>query len=186
MNLLRYYFEIGGEHFDVNAFSDTALKNGLPSGRIRTINNIKLLTNNLTKTLSIRKIFSGIVGTDCEKYVVWSTPIVNYVTDRELYLANLDLGMTTEAAQVWLKEEIVLLEFLDALKNQLPNIEKYCSSSFFSCLKLIYGYDETDSPGGGHHYSQSLLKKLSDLSADLSSDSESFELHFLRIKSDQA
>lgn len=176
MNLLRYYFTVGGETFDAESFSLAAIKNGFEGSKTRICNTTKKLTRWSTGKIHEVKILSGISGTSGDSYATWETARVDYATDRDVYLRN--LGMTTEHAQVWLREEEALVKFLRLVKDRLPPVTGFCKGDCFSLLKLIYGYDEADDPGGGHHYSEVLMRSLCDLNAGLSTDSEPFELHF--------
>lgn len=180
MNLLRYYFKVGGETFDAETFSLAAIKNGFEGGISRITNNTKKLTRWPTGKTREVKILSGISGASGDSYATWETARVDYATDRDVYLAKRNLGLTSERAQVWLREEEAILRFLRVVKDQLPPVADFCKGEFFLILKLVYGYDEADDPGCGHHYSEVLMKDLCDLNAGLSTDSEPFELHFLR------
>lgn len=179
MNLLRYYFMVGGGDFDVEKFSLAALENGFEGGKSRITRTTKRLTYQNGSTIE-RKIFSGVTGTNGDSFTTWQTALVEYATDRDIYLA--DLGLTTETMQTWLREEAEILKFLNIISDRLPHVANYCQGSYFLLLKLIYGYGEEDGPGGGFHYSEVLMQKLCELKAGLSSDSESFEMHFNRIE----
>jgi hypothetical protein len=180
MNLLRYYFKVGGETFDVEGFSLAAIKNGFEGGRSHFINNTKKLTRWPTGETREVKILSGISGTSGAGFATWGTALVEYATDRDVYLQ--DLGMTSEHAQVWLREEEALVKFLRLVKDRLPRVQDFCTGECFSLLILIYGYDEADDPGGGQHYSEVLMRSLCELNAGISTDSEPFELHFERLR----
>ena len=182
MNLLRYYFEVGGEKFDAEEFSHAAIGNGFAGGISRLRSNTKKLKRMSTGKDVDRKILSGVSGTHGDSFASWQTDLVNYAVDRESYLAKRDLGLTTEWAQIWLREEEAILKSLDLIGERLPSVASFCEGDFFLLLKLIYGYDDADAPGGGHHYSQKLMKRLGELNAGLSTDSEPFELHFSRLQ----
>lgn len=184
MSLLRYYFMVGGEKFDAKEFSLAAIKNGFEGGISRITNNTKKLNRGFTGKIVEVKILSGITGTNGDSYASWQTALVDYAVDRDVYLAKQNLGMTTEAVQVWLREEEAVLRFLGLVKEKLPPVTDFCKGECFSLLKLIYGYDEADAPGGGVHYSEVLMRSLCGLNAGLSTDSEPFELHFKRRKSE--
>lgn len=183
MNLLRYYFQVGGEKFDANKFSLAASKNGLAQGIIQTTSNVKKLKKHGASgkvEITEVNILTGLTGTGGDSFAHWSSAHIDYAIDRDIYLANQSLGLSTEAAQLWLKEEAALLAFLRLIKERLPQVSEFCDGEFFLLLKIIYGYDEADCPIGGHHYSEALVKNLCDLNAGLSTDSEPFELHFSR------
>ena len=183
MNLLRYYFHVGGDKFDVERFSIATVSNGLEQGTVGTTSNIKKLKRRGTSgdiELVEIKILPGLTGTNGDYFTHWSSAHVDYATDKDQYIANHSLGLSTDAAQLWHKEETALLVFLHLIKERLPKVSDFCDGDFFLLLKLIYGYDEADGPGGGFHYSEALMKNLCDLNAGLSTDSEPFELHFSR------
>ncbi len=186
MNLLRYYFQVGGEKFDAENFSLAAVKNGLEQGTVQTTSNIKKLkrrgTNGDVDIVEV-KILPGLTGTNGDAFTHWSSAQIDYATDKDQYLANHSLGLSTDAAQLWLREESTLLSFLRLIKERLPQVSDFCDGEFFLLIKLIYGYDEADGPGGGFHYSEVLMRSLCDLNAGLSTDSEPFELHFSRRSS---
>lgn len=182
MSLLRYYFMVGGDHFDADGFSEMASKCGFEFGRKRTVSNIKKLQRTDKIQTADKAICSGIRGTSGSQFSTWQTAIVDFACDRGDYLASRNLGMSTEAAQVWLVEERALLMFLKFVKKNLPVVGDFCKSDFFLLLKLVYGYDEEDDPGGGYHYSEALMGALSALDAGLSIDSEPFDLHFDRLQ----
>jgi len=182
MSLLRYYFHVGGENFDAENFALAAIKNGFEGGTSRITSNTKKLKSGLTGERMEVKILSGISGANGDSFSSWQTALVDYAVDREIYLAARDLGLTTEGAQVWLREEVAILGFLGLVKEKLPPVAEFCKGEFFSLLKLVYGYDEEGDPGGGHHYSEKLMRILCELSAGISTDSEPFELHFVRLQ----
>lgn len=183
MNLLRYYFMVGGETFDAENFSLAAIKNGFKGGKTRIFNTTKKLTRWPTGETREVKVLSGISGTSGDSYATWETARVDYETDRDIYLSKRDLGISTEYLQLWLREEEALLKFLRLVKERLPPVTDFCKGECFSLLILIYGYDEADDPGGGHHYSEALMRSLCGLNAGLSTDSEPFESHFDRLRS---
>lgn len=180
MILLRCRFSVCGEHFDAENFSLAAEKNGLAGGKVRYMNNTHKLTRTSTmwagEPLTIyRKILSGIAGTNGDGYFDWETAAERYVVDRAGFDAKRAAGgdgMTTEWAQIWLREEEALLAFLKVIKEKLPPVADFCKGEYSLLLCPIYGYDATDSPSGGQHYSEKLIKALCELGAGLSSDSQ--------------
>ncbi|WP_428718922.1 hypothetical protein [Undibacterium curvum] len=183
MNLLRYYFQVGGEKFDAENFSLAALKNGLEQGTVQTVSNIKKLkrrgTSGEVEVVEV-KILPGLTGANGDAFTCWSSARIDYATDKDQYIANHSFGLSTDTAQLWLREEITLLSFLRLIKERLPRVSDFCDGEFFLLMKLVYGYDEADGSGGGFHYSEVLMKNLCELNAGLSTDSEPFELHFSR------
>lgn len=189
MYLLRYYFIVGGEKFYENKFSKAASDAGFQHSRLRKMSKfIKFRKYDQSRKeipldFTIKEIDSGIRGTSGDSYSMWCSAYINYVVEEEVYLKNQDLGMCTEYAQIWKREEDALLTFLKEIKEKLPFVGDFCQGEYFSTLKLIYGYGEEDEPSGlGFYYSERLMKALNDLDAGLESDSEPYQTHFERIK----
>ena len=183
MNLLRYYFLVGGENFDAEKFASAAEKSGFSDGVTRTSSTTKRLQRSPTDRGTDVQIFSGVSGTNGAEFATWQTALEEYEIDKEAYLSKQRLGMTTESAQLWLQEETAIVKFLGSLNERLPSVTDFCAGDFFLLLKLVYGYDEREpAVTNNFHCSEALVKVLAELKAGVSTDSEPFELHFIRLQ----
>lgn len=158
MKLLRFYVEVGGEEFDADRFALAADDKGLDGAVSRICNNSKTLKRwgeDASVTISLagaeQPASSGTHGGPRQ----WCTGLVENAADAE----------AEENLPAWLAEEAQLLGFIEQIKYKLPAVTDFCDGEYFILLRLIYA-----TSGAGLHYSETLMRNLTEINAGLTID----------------
>jgi hypothetical protein len=164
MNLIRYYFSVGGVGFDIAGYQKAA---DLAGSSAKSV---------------VSRVDSGIIGAVGEVYGIWSTPRYHYISSIKQFKAQALLDRN-EYSKLWMLEEAAVIDFLQRIVEKLPKAEKFCNGRYFTLLKMIYGHDEGSTGISGAYLSSRLICRVAALNADLEIDSESIGLQF-RVSDD--
>lgn len=153
MKLLRFYIEVGGEEFDADRFSMAADDKKLDGAISRISNNsktLKLWGEDAQVTISLA---GGGQAANNGGPRQWCTGLVEYAAEAGTNLP------------AWLAEEAQLLDFLEQVKYKLPAVGDFCDGEYFILLRLVYA-----TSGAGLHYSETLMRSLTEINAGLTID----------------
>jgi len=179
MNLLRFYFMIGGRGFDAESYMEAACANGF-AGEVSYIKNPTLTTRDVNNKIVESKFSPNMPGTKGDGYRVWRSTIEDYAKDEIYFLEKNNLHWAIGPIEEQKNENFAMILFLERLKNNLPLASDYCVDEYFILFKIIYGYLDDEVrvfPG----FSRELIKILGELGAGLETDCESVEVHFSRL-----
>ncbi len=150
MKLLRFYVEVGGEEFDADGFALAADEKELDGAVSRISNHSKILKR---------------WGEDAQ--VTINLASADQANGNRQWCTGLFecKAHTQSGLPAWLAEEAQLLDFLEQIKYKLPAVAGFCNGEYFILLRLIYA-----SSGAGLHFSETLMRSLSEINAGLSID----------------
>ncbi|MFZ6680063.1 MULTISPECIES: hypothetical protein [unclassified Undibacterium] len=153
MKLLRFYVEVGGEEFDADSFALAADNKGLDGAVSRISNNSKTLKR-WGEDAQVTIHLAGPAQPDSNSGArQWCTGLLECASESETNLP------------AWLAEEAQLLDFLEQVKYKLPAVADYCDGEYFILLRLVYA-----TSGAGLHYSETLVRNLTEINAGLTID----------------
>lgn len=153
MKLLRFYVEVGGEEFDAESFALAADGKGL-DGAISSISNNSKMLKRWGEDAQVSIKLAGSEQPAIHGGVrQWCTGLLECATEPE------------ENSPAWQAEEAQLLDFLEQVKYKLPAVGDFCDGEYFILLRLIYA-----TSGAGLHYSETLMRSLTEINAGLTID----------------
>jgi len=152
MKLLHFYVEVGGEEFDADSFALAAEDKGL-DGAISSIGNN---SKTLKRWGEDARVTINLAGAEQPS---------NNGGARQWCTGLVDAADMQSSIPSWLAEEAQLLDFIEQIKYKLPAVGDFCDGEYFILLRLIYA-----TSGAGLHYSETLVRSLTELNAGLTMD----------------
>ncbi|MBN9366887.1 MAG: hypothetical protein J0H59_07590 [Comamonadaceae bacterium] len=183
MNLLRFYLMIGSNKLQAEAYNKEAHKNGIINSKFSYIKKAAETPKKGILPTSNKKIDSGFPGTDGDGFFLWQTEPIDYATDKEKFYKQNHPPLKSEYAQLWLKEETAIFNFLEHIQPRLPCITEFCNGDFFSLLKCIYADMGHGASVALPCFSSKLISKLNEINAGFDCDVELEDVHFSRVSS---
>ena len=167
MGLARIYIQIGGREFDVERFNDDCLKNGVENecfGKYfdRVPGVLKHPAEDLIKNGRYIAPLDAPVG----EYFLWVSKHSSYSCAEVRGEIDADTVCSVyRDKMIRDKEDAFIVDYLKLMKSNIPNISEYVSGDFFVILQVIYSSE--DGVGGGHYFSDKLIRAAADMGAGI-------------------